>query len=144
MDKLYKRVKEHTWKDTGQNRSILGKQGTSLTDPDAVSARGKEYIEELYNKTGKPEEIAIEPGEVREDEKGPDVLDSEIEQAIRDLKTGKAEGVDGISAEMLKALDAQASRLLQHHMNGQSPNNLSVTIVPPMCQRPQSQQCQQP
>ena len=37
--------------------------------------------------------------EVDEDSKGPDILASEIKAAIKDLKNGKAVGINGIPAE---------------------------------------------
>ncbi|CAF4625901.1 unnamed protein product, partial [Didymodactylos carnosus] len=51
------------------------------------------------------EELQLEnEAMVGSDEKGPEVLEAEIEAAIGELKSGKAEGVDGIPAELLKAL----------------------------------------
>jgi len=150
MDKLYQRVKKLTWKkDTGQkNKSIQDKQGTLLTDPDAVNKRWKEYIEELYNKSGKPDDIKIErEAKVAGDWKGPDVLDSEIEQAIKDLKSGKAEGEDGIPAEMLKALDSEASRLLHWlckamYVMGEWPNDFLISTIVPLQKKPNAQRCE--
>ena len=47
--------------------------------------------------------------EVDEDSKGPYLLASEIKAAIKDLKNGKAVGIDGIPAEFWKSLDEEAT-----------------------------------
>src|SRR2546426_6684274 len=50
-------------------------------------------------------DLRIEPeGAVDEDSKGPDLLGDEIRLAIKEMKKGKAVGVDGIPAEFLKIL----------------------------------------
>src|SRR5579864_6878180 len=69
--------------------------------------RWKEYIEQLYDKAGKPEEegIAVErEAIVPEDCKGHPLLTCEIIEAIKNMKKNKAVGVDDIPAEFLKAL----------------------------------------
>jgi len=150
MDKLYRRVKELTWKkETSQkNKTILDKQGTPLTDPEAVKARWKEYIEELYSKNEKPEDLELEPEvEVEEDQKGPDILRREIEQAIKELKTGKAEGEDGIPAEMIKALDPEATHTLMLlctaiYKKGEWPEDFLISTIVPLEKKPNAQKCE--
>ena len=64
-------------------------------------------MEALYDKNGKPksDEVELEKSdEVNDDERGPDLLKEEIENAINNMKDNKAAGVDGIPAEFLKAL----------------------------------------
>src|SRR4029077_4877221 len=46
------------------------------------------------------------------DQMGPGLLDHEIEAAIKELKRGKAVGVDDIPAEFLKLLDERALKEL--------------------------------
>ena len=83
---------------------------------------------------------------MRENEKGPDVLDSEIEQAIDDPKTGKAEGVDGIPAEMPNVLDPQASQLLHRlcramYLNEEWPEDFLSSTIVPLQKKPNAQRC---
>ena len=64
-------------------------------------------MEALYDKNGKPksDEMELEKSdEVNDDERGPDLIKEEIENAINNMKDNKAAGVDGIPAEFLKAL----------------------------------------
>ena len=84
-----------------------------MTVPEQVNERWKEYIEELYNKEGKPKEVEIEEeSEVERDQRGPNILESEILRAIHDLKSKKAEGADGIPAELLKTLSEEGEKRL--------------------------------
>jgi len=80
-----------------------------------VKCRWKEYIEELYDGTGKPlhagQSLELEE-DVEDDDKGPSVLYSEFEKALEELKNKKATGPDGIPAELLKALGSAGKREL--------------------------------
>ena len=49
---------------------------------------------------------------INEDEKGPELLNSEIRTAIQEMKTKKLEGADGILAEFWKALGERAEKSL--------------------------------
>ena len=74
-----------------------------LTESSQVQEHWKEYIEEFYEKNGKPTDEDILLEEVGEDGNVPDILGSEF-KALQELKNGKAEGTDGKPAELLKAL----------------------------------------
>ena len=67
----------------------------------------REYIEDQYYNYGKPllEQFNLEEEEnIGINERGPELIDTEIMTAIDELKSEKAEGCDGISVELLKAL----------------------------------------
>ena len=113
VDKMYRKVKELNRKRKSQQKteSIMSKQGELMTVPEQVNERWKEYIEELCNKEGKPKEVEIEEeSEVERDQRGPNILESEILRAIHDLKSKKAEGADGIPAELLKTLSEEGEK----------------------------------
>ena len=83
---------------------INDKNGALLTSKDKIRNRWKEYIEDLYDKENRPEmeELYLENHETIDPEtEGPELLDSEISEAIKCLKRGKAEGGDGIQGEFL-------------------------------------------
>lgn len=66
----------------------------------------------MYSKEGKPtaEEMKIEKEEeVESDRLGPEMLKSEIEEAIKQIKVRKAEGLDEIPAEMIKGINESAN-----------------------------------
>ncbi|KAG1714102.1 hypothetical protein GQR58_001748 [Nymphon striatum] len=106
-DLMYNKVKELTREKSKdkENTSIMGKDGIIIDDPTKVCERWKEYIEELYDKKGKPTEIYLEEAKtVDEFTIGPTIIRSEVIKAIKDMKPSKSEGVDGIPAEMIQKL----------------------------------------
>jgi len=151
MDKLYQKVKALTWKKNSSQKStnILNSQGEMLTDGEDIKKRWVEYIEELYNRADKPGDIPIEEeGEVNGDKKGPILLDSEIYQAIKDLKSGKTEGEDGIPAEMLKALSPDVQQVLVSlcktmYNTGKWPDDFKRSNVVTLQKKPNTQKCEE-
>src|SRR5579864_8972331 len=116
-DMVYAKVKQLTRKSStaGRSMSTKDRDGKLITEPDKIRERWKEYIEQLYDKAGKPEEegIAVErEAIVPEDCRGPPLLTSEIIEAITDMKKNKAVGVDDIPAEFLKALGEEGTKEL--------------------------------
>ena len=108
-DLVYAKVAKVTWKKKvmSKNVSVADSAGNIITEPEEVRETWRSYIESLYDKYGKPkgEDLHVaEEEEVKEDEKEPTVLKSEILLAISERKEGKAVGVYEIIAEMLKSL----------------------------------------
>ena len=80
-----------------------------------VKTRWKEYVEELYDKEGKPktDDIVFEDEcQVDLDKRGPSLLKEEILAAIQEIKKGKAVGVDDISAEFLMLMNEDNIEIL--------------------------------
>ena len=149
IDKMYSKVKDLTWKKKEQkSSSIQNKQGVLLKEPDEINERWKEYIEELYNKDEKPSEIEMErESEVEQDQLGPTVMGSEILQAIKDLKNGKAEGEDEIPAELLKILSEEGERHLVEickdiYNTGTWPADFLRSTIVPLQKKPNAQRCE--
>ena len=63
-DTVFAKVQQLTRKSStaGRSTSIKDRDGKLITEPDKIRERWKEYIEQLYDKAGKPEEegIAVE------------------------------------------------------------------------------------
>ena len=115
-DLVYAKVKKLTTKQN-VSRSTTIKDDTRrlITEPEEVRRRWKEYVEVLYDKNGKPkpEDIDMESEDkVLPDCKGPDLLESEIMAAIREMKKNKAVGVDNIPAEFWKVLGERGMKEL--------------------------------
>jgi len=150
MDQLYGKVKELTWKKNSVQKTtnILSKQGELLTDGEEIKTRWVEYIEELYNKAEKPNDIPLELEHgVDCDRKGPPLLDSEIDQAIDDLKSGKSEGEDGVPAEILKALSADVKHILANickaiYNTGKWPEDFKISSIITLQKKPNAQKCE--
>ena len=86
-------------KKSNKNVAIKKADGTIAMDIEDVKTRWNEYVSELYHDV-RPEENEIE---IVNDE-GPEIMRSEVEAAIKEMKAGKAVGGDGVAAEALQAL----------------------------------------
>ena len=115
VDMLYSRIKELTRNKGGNcgTNCVKLQDGILLEREEDIMSRWKEYVEELYDKDGRPtiDEIKIEEEEdVQVDEMGPELMEEEIEAAVMDLKEKKAEGIDGIPAEFWRNVGTGAMR----------------------------------
>ena len=97
---------------------------------------GKLYcITELYDRPNRPETLEVEPEEVATDEKGPHILQSEVEKAIKELRNRKATGDDDIPGNVLKLLGEGGLKILTKLSNtiyntGQWPQDFTeVTMI---------------
>ena len=77
---------------------VKGKDGTIIFEKDKVLDRWVEYVGDLFD-DDRPTKPEIADGE------GPTILQSEVKTALKEMLNNKAAGLDGIQAEMLKALD---------------------------------------
>lgn len=106
----YKMVKNITRRWQPRQLAIKDKEGKILMEKEKVRNRWTEYCRELYedkDKTdGELRELVQELKEIspppRNDEEE-DILEAEVERAIKMLKNNKSPGVDGITSEMIKA-----------------------------------------
>ena len=102
-------------KSSARGTAIRDDKGELLTDPEEVRKRWKEYIEVLYDKDGKPmpDDMSIESEDsVQEDCKGPNLLESEIMTAIKEMKKNKAVGEENMPAEFWKVLGEKGTKEL--------------------------------
>jgi len=105
-----------------------------------VKSRWKEYIEELYCASEKPkfDEMGIEAeGSIEEDNKGPDLLGDEIRAAIKEIKKGKAVGVDETPADFLKIMGEEAYLYLERickkmYETGTWPEDFTKVVMVPL------------
>ena len=74
--------------------------------------RWREYCEKLYNTDLGTNENDINDAGPRNNEREPDILQSEVEKAIKSLQKNKAPGIDNIPAELLKAGGIEMVQLL--------------------------------
>ena len=96
----YDKIKELTHKCKFKtNIAVRNKDGTLAMEMEAVLLRWSEYIKDLFEDDNRPD--VIESGS---DEQGLIILESEIENAMREMKRGKAAGEDGVTIEMLWAV----------------------------------------
>ena len=92
----YKRAKRELILGKNQIITIVDNDGTRITDRDSII----EYVAGFYKNLYKaPTDIGA-PNNIGDDP--PEVMPSEVEFALHEMKNGKAPGIDGIVAEILK------------------------------------------
>jgi hypothetical protein len=118
-DLMYMKTKKLGWKENHriQNTGIEDSQGNIIIDQRRVLQIWKNYITELYDGANRPEHLEVEPdAEVDEDEKGPYILQSEVEKAIKEMRD-KATGDDDVPGDVLKLLGEDGLRLMTQLIN---------------------------
>jgi len=103
-DLMYMKTKELGWKETQgiQNIGIGDSQGNRIVDQRQVLKILENYVTELYDR---PETLEVEPEEeVDTDEKGPYILQNEVEKSIKEMRNRKATGDDDGPGDVLKLL----------------------------------------
>jgi hypothetical protein len=147
---LYMKIRSLTRdKKPKDSQMINNKEGKLLTSENKIRGRWKEYLEELYNKEGKPEleELSLENVDnVEKDQMGPELLDREIEDAIKKLKQRKAQGCDNIPAELLQNIGIDASKELKMickeiYNTGIWPEDFLKTVMIPIKKKPLAVEC---
>ena len=83
-----------------RNQSINSKDGTTRTEMEDVLNRWHEYGTELFDRDTTVESETLP--DLTFDQPEPSPLLDEIKAAIKQLKSGKSPGLDGIPAELLK------------------------------------------
>ena len=150
-DRMYTIVKSVSReKSTARaNTVIRDGAGVLLTEGEEIRERWACYVEELYDKNGKPDLISMSTGSedlVAEDEKGPGLLQEEVTTAIKEMKSKKAEGVDGIPAEFWKAIDDEGINEVvklcrKMYKQGKWPEEFTKSIVIPIPKKQNAMDC---
>jgi hypothetical protein len=91
-DFMYMKTKELGWKETQwiQKTGIEDSQGNRELDQKQVLKIWENYVTGLYDRPNRPETLEVEPEEVDTDEKGPYILQSEVEKAVKEMRNRKA------------------------------------------------------
>jgi len=97
---IYKNIKQVTkTKCSKPGIGIKDANGALLYDKDAITQRWKDYCTNLF----KADSDNVHRGDIERGEEEPEVMEVEIEAAIKKLKSEKAMGLDEVPAEALKA-----------------------------------------
>ena len=98
---MYSKIKYMTKKTcAAANSALRNKKGEIVFDNHDILARWVDYIGELFQ-----DDRQELPSDVDKELTGPPILLSEIQEALRKMKYGKAVGNDKINKEMLTAID---------------------------------------
>jgi hypothetical protein len=109
---MNRKAKEFDRKETNgiQTVGIENSQGNVIVDKKQVLKMWEIYVEELYDRDNRPENLNVEPEEeVDEDHKGLHILRSEVEKVIKEMRDKKATGDDDEPVEALKLLGMMVS-----------------------------------
>ena len=94
------------------------------------------YVTELYDRPNRPETLEFEPEEeVDTDKKGPCILQSEVEKAVKEMRNRKATGDDDVPGDVLKLLGEGGLKILTKLINtvyetGEWPKDfIEVTMI---------------
>jgi hypothetical protein len=150
-DLMYRRIKTLTGQDKIKNRNegIKDEQGELMSEPEEIKNRWKRYIEVLYDKDGKPSEADFQMEEeslVDPDALGPDLMESEVTEAIKEMKNNKAEGIDGIPGEFWKNLGQEGMKVLidlcrKIYVTGIWPSDFTKAVMVPLPKKVNAVEC---
>jgi hypothetical protein len=142
---MYMKTKELSWKENHgiQNIGIEDSQGNIIIDQRGVLQIWEKYIRELYDRANRPEYLEAE---VDEDQKGPYILRSEVEKAIKEIRDKKATGDDDISGDVLKLLGEDGLRLMTQLINsmyvtGEWPRDFIEITMYALKKKPKATKC---
>jgi len=104
---FWKEVKRIRKEESGREEKVKDKNGKLLVCGNEVKKRWAEYFEELLNVDDEREANVVAIGSDRRMPVFGDVNDrqverEEVQEAVKEMKTGKAPGLDGCAAECLK------------------------------------------
>jgi hypothetical protein len=138
LKQINKKFKSRTW-------IINDKAGNSITDIEQIIIRWSEYCKELYNDEGTGRTLNVASAAITDNQE-PEILKEEVIYAIRKLREGKASGYDGISAEMLKALEDKGISTLLNICNkiwktGEWPKDWLKSIFIPFHKKGSTKEC---
>ena len=139
---MYKNIEEVTGKRTCSATGCLkSKEGNIVLEKDKILERWSEYIGELYNDDRNERKI------IKNNFEGPLFLTDEIRSAIKQMKTGKALGPDGIVTEMIEALEEFGVDILYDLLNeiyntGIMSEDTSKSILIALPKKPGATECE--
>ena len=107
----------------------------------------KNYVTELYDRPNQPETLEVEPDEeVDTDEKGPYILQSEVEKAVKEMRNRKATGDDDLPGDVLKLLGEGGLKILTKLINtvyetGEWPKDFTEVTMIALKKKTQATKC---
>ena len=139
---MYKNIEEVTGIRTCSAAGCLkSKEGNIILEKDKILERWSEYIGKLYNDDRNERKI------IKNNFEGPPILKDEIKSAIKQMKTGKALGPDGIATEMIEALEEFGVDILYDLLNeiyntGIIQEDMSQSIFIALLKKPGATECE--
>ena len=105
---LFKKIGDSKGEFHTKTGTIKDRNGKNLTEAEEAKKRWQEYTEELYktplNDSDNHDDVVIHLE--------PDILEYEVKRALGSITTNKANGGDGITAELFLILKDDAVKVL--------------------------------
>jgi len=148
-DLMNMKKNELGWKETQwiQNIGIEDSQENRIVDQSQVPKSLENYITELYDRPNRTETLEVEPEEeVDVHEKGPHILQNEVEKAIKEMRNKKATGYDDVPGDVLKLLGEGGLKIMKKLINtiyetGEWPKDFTEVTVIALKKKPQATKC---
>jgi hypothetical protein len=148
-DLMYIKTKELGWKETQgiQNTGIEDSQGNRIVEQSQGLKIWENYITELYDRPYQPKTLEVESEEEADtDEKGPYILQSEVEKSIKEMGNKKATGNADVPGDVLKLLGDGGLKITTKLINtisetGKWPKDFTEVTMFALKKKPQATKC---
>jgi len=148
-DLMYMKTKELGWKETQgiQNIGIEDSRGNRIVEQSQVLKIWENYFTELHDRPNRSVTLEVEPEEeVDADEKGPYILQSEVEKAIKEIRNKKATGDDDVPRDVFKLLGEGGLKIITKLINtiyetGEWPKDFTEVTMIALKKKPQATKC---
>ena len=139
---MYRNIEESIGKRTCSSTGCLKtKEGSIIMDKEKILERWAEYIGELFEDNRKEHDM------MKKNFAGPPIMKDEVREAMRKMKTGEATGPDGLSIELIEALEEYGIEKVTTLLNeiydtGQIPVDMSRSIFIALPKKPGVTDCE--
>jgi len=136
--KLFQTAIEICGAGTARLATVKNKEGKPLDNKAEIKQRWKQHYEELYNSGNPVDRTVLEELPVNnKQERMLNIMEGEIEAAIKNLKRKKAPGEDNITAEMIQAGGSCSVEMLHRLCNKfyndkECPSDWSKAVIVPI------------
>jgi hypothetical protein len=148
-DLMYMKTKELGWKEAQgiQNIGIKDSLGNRGVEQSQVLKIWENYITELHDRPNRQQTLEVEPEEeVDTNDKGPYILHSEVEKAIKEMRNKKATGDDDVPGVVLKLMGEGGLKIMTKLINtiydtGEWPKDFTEITMMALMKKPQATKC---
>ena len=139
---LFMKIKQITRKFKPRSWVIHNSEGELMTEIEEIAETWRQYCKKLYEDPN----YVPEESEIHVDQMEPSILRSEVEAAIKKLGLQKSAGIDGITAEYIKAAGPRAVdiiwKLCQNiWISGEWPGDWQTSVVIPLHKKGTTKEC---
>jgi hypothetical protein len=118
-----------------------------MVDLNQVLKIWENYISEVYDRPDRPKTLEVEPEEeVHTDEEGPNILRSEVEKAIKEMRNNKDTGDNDVPGDVPKLLGEGGLKIMTKLNNTiygteERPKDFTEVTMIALKKKPQATKC---